>query len=200
MVAWNTTNNTNSFNFLIGSAADAARGTDGAYALETIRGFTQVYGANSFVEKYAQYLCMGTKCRGWTPKTGVVRIGKPLPEVVFRSNHAFSPKIMETQEPLFNDTVFRYDLQHDLFSQLTGTPITDNIAVSIVASLGTKGKNFLTCDQDYTHGENVMSIAYMPDIASKGHFYVSWEQGKGSGLPWTPAACNGYIRLDLKDF
>ena len=36
---WKATNNTNSFNFLIGSAADAATpGADGANALETIRG------------------------------------------------------------------------------------------------------------------------------------------------------------------
>ena len=67
------------------------------------------------------------------------------------------------QEPLFNDTVFRYMLQHDLFNALQGTQIDDLIAVSIVATLGTKGKNFLSCDpSNFANGENVMSIAYMP--------------------------------------
>ncbi len=83
------------------------------------------------------------------------------------------------QEPLFNDTVFRYFLQHDLISDLTGTPsllqeyrsasprsvgtaIDDQLAVSIVATLGTKGRNFLTCAQSYQDGENVMSTSVLP--------------------------------------
>ena len=71
---------------------------------------------------------------------------------------------MKTQEPLFNDTVFRYDLMHSLFSDLEKNEslIDDRIAIQIVATLGTKGRNFLTCNQSFEHGENVMSIAYMP--------------------------------------
>lgn len=112
MTVWNATNNTNSFNFLIASASDGAvAGKDAAYALETIRGFTQQYGANSPIEAAATYQCPGRTCHGWTNQTGTVRIGFPLPEAVWRSNHAFSPKIMQTQEPLFNDTIWRYNLQ-----------------------------------------------------------------------------------------
>ncbi len=48
MRVWNSTNNTNSFNFLIGSASD-----EKAFALETIRGFTQQYADNSPVEAAA---------------------------------------------------------------------------------------------------------------------------------------------------
>jgi hypothetical protein len=44
---------------------------------------------------------------GWTNATGVVPIGAPLPEAVWRTNHGFAPTVMATQEPLFNDTVFR---------------------------------------------------------------------------------------------
>ena len=116
MAIWNATNNTNSFNFLIGASASSE-----AYALETIRGFTQQYGADSPVERAATYDCSGAalaECRKWTNETGEVHIGKPLPECVWRTNHAFSPTVMKTQEPLFNDTVFRYDLMHSLFSDL----------------------------------------------------------------------------------
>ncbi len=201
MRIWNSTNNTNSFNFLIASAADGS-----ALALETIMGFTQQYGANSPVEAAAVYQCPGNSCRGWTNQTGAVRIGAPLPECVFRSNHAFSPVVMRTQEPLFNDTVFRYALQHDLFAQLTGSPIDDQTAVSIVATLGTKGVNFLSCDpSNFARGENVMSVAYMPGArtspvaSAKGYLYVAWEQGKGSAKPWSPAACNNYIRISFDD-
>jgi hypothetical protein len=45
MRVWNSTNNTNSFNFLLGSAKDSK-----AFALETIRGYTQEYADNSPVE------------------------------------------------------------------------------------------------------------------------------------------------------
>jgi hypothetical protein len=41
----------------------------------------------------------------------------------------------KVQEPLFNDTVFRYMLQHDLFVGLQQTLIDDVDAVSIVATL-----------------------------------------------------------------
>lgn len=196
MRVWNATNNTNSFNFLVASSADGK-----AYALETIRGFTQQYADNSPVEAAATYNCgSGNACREWTSQRGVVHIGKPLPEVVFRSNHAFSPSILPTQEPLFNDTVFRYDLQHDLFAALTGTPIDDVLAVSIVATLGTKGPNFLTCAPQ-KDGENVMSISYAPGPRSAsnkyGWLHIAWEQGKGSNATWTPAACNPYVKINF---
>jgi hypothetical protein len=67
MQIWNATNNTNSFNFLIGSGKDKQ-----AYALETIRNFTQEYGANSDIERNAKYMCFGTDCHKWTNETGTV--------------------------------------------------------------------------------------------------------------------------------
>jgi len=116
MTVWNNTDNTNSFNFLIGSSNDLkVKHHPGAYALETMMGYTAVYGDNSDVERDATYFCQKNECRGWTNQTGVVKIGNPLPQAVFRSNHAFAPLVMNTQESLFNDTVFRYNLMHDLF-------------------------------------------------------------------------------------
>jgi len=204
MGTWNGTNNTNSFNFLIGSAVDAKKATKttgtGAFALETIMGFTAVY-PDSQKEASATVFCQPKECSGWTNQTGVVYIGHPLEEAVWRTNHAFDPLIMNSQESLFNDTVFRYDLMHDLFVGLKaeGKPIDDVIAVSIVATLGTKGKNFLSCDpSNFGRGENVMSIAYAPGPRLNdqfGHFYVAWEQG---GKNWRPAACNPYVRIDFQ--
>lgn len=89
-------------------------------------------------------------------------------------------------------------MQHDLIDALTGTPISDVLAVSIVATLGTKGVNFLSCDPSnfVRHGENVMSIAYALQ-QNGGYFFVAWEQGKGANAAWSPAACNPYVRIDL---
>jgi len=196
-VDWNGTNNTNSFNFLIASANDAAKATKesgtGAYALETIMGYTSYYAANSDIERDATYYCAPGDCK-WTPEVGTIHIGTPIPEAVWRSNHAFDPNIMQTQEPLFNDTVFRYNLMYDIFTDLEtkGIQIDEPIAVGIVATLGTKGKNFFSCDpSNFAKGENVMSIAYAP---SDKRLYIAWEQG---GTQWRPAACNPFVLIDF---
>ena len=193
MTLWNTTNNTNSFNFLIGSAEDKA-----AFALETMRGFTGVFPADSPIERNATYDCgeaphVDPTCAEWTDKTGLVRIGFPAKEAVWRTNHGMNPRIMATQEPLFNGTVFRYNLMRDLFAgfQAANVKIGDAEAVGIVASLGTKGNNFLTCDQ-VLNGDNVLSVAYVPGEA---RFFVAWEDGSGSA--WRPAACAPYLAFNI---
>eukprot|EP01090_Pellita_catalonica_P001670 TRINITY_DN11432_c0_g1_i1.p1 TRINITY_DN11432_c0_g1~~TRINITY_DN11432_c0_g1_i1.p1 ORF type:complete len:519 (+),score=87.78 TRINITY_DN11432_c0_g1_i1:144-1559(+) len=203
MSVWNGTHNTNSFNFLIGSAPDALKGNNGAYALETIMGFTAQFPADSPIEAAATYNCSGANaadCRKWTNETGIVHIGRPLPEAVWRTNHGLSPVVLKTQEPLFNNTVFRYNLMNKLFNELQAAKqqIDDEIAVDIVATLGIKGVNYFTCAQDL-QGDNVMSIAYAPGPRGKesplGHMYIAWEAGSGS--EWRPAACAPYIRVDL---
>jgi len=197
---WKSTNNTNSFNFLIGSASDALSKNNGAYALETMMGYSAIFAADSPVEKAATYFCPPKTCTGWTNKTGNIHIGKPLPNVVWRTNHGFDPRIMATQEPLFNDTVFRYDLMYKLFTDLEkkNVQIDDTTAVAIVATLGIKGKNFMSCDPaNFPHGENVMSIAYAPGSrpsSKSGYLFISWEQG---GSAWRPAACNPYVLVDF---
>jgi len=197
---WKATNNTNSFNFLIGSAEDAIVGRNGAVALETIRDYTGTFADNSSVEAKAVYYCAPGACSGWTTQTGLVHIGSPIPNAVWRSNHGFDPRVMATQEPLFNNTVIRYSLMHDLFEglEIAGTLVDDNTAVAIVATIGTKGENYNTCEQTL-NGDNVMSIAYAPgqrlQNADKGHFFIAWETG--SGTSWRPAACSPYLRVDL---
>ena len=113
---------------------------------------------------------------------------------------------METQEPLFNNTIFRYDLQHDIFEELQsqGKKVDDNTAVRIVATLGTKGPDYFSCNQDMTRGDNVMSIAYAPgnrgSASKNGMFYVAWEQSRGSKDLWRPAACMNYIQINFDHF
>ena len=78
---WNSGNNTNSFNFLIGAAKDSQ-----ALAVETIRGYSAFFSANSPVEASATYDCSGTalaECKTWTNETGQVKIGKPIPVIYF---------------------------------------------------------------------------------------------------------------------
>jgi len=210
MTVWNATNNTNSFNFLIGSAPDALKykaspspAINGAFALETIMDFTAQFPANSSIERAATFYCKGNACQSWTNQTGEVHIGSPLPEAVWRTNHGFNPRVMATQEPLFNNTVFRYNIMHDLFENLAaeGTLIDDHVAIGIVATLGTKGVDYFTCDQDFGHADNIMSIAYAPGPrtpnapSSAGHMYIAWESGGGSS--WRPAACSPYMMFDL---
>jgi hypothetical protein len=212
MQVWTSTNNTNSFNFLIGSATDAVNGNNqgGAYALETIRGYTAVFPANSPVEQNAMYNCTADpNCQSWTNQTsGMVQIGFPLPEAVWRSNHGFNPRVMNTQEPLFYDTIFRYNLMHDLFDglQKEGTLIGDDEALGIVSTLGTKGSDVWTeCDPSkWSDGSNVMSIVYAAGerpSASQGYFYVAWEAGGiNTNATWRPAACATYIKVDMSQF
>jgi len=202
MDVWKATNNTNSFNFLIGSAPDALAGRDGAYALETIRGYTSVYGANSERERAAWYYCGpkgSTHHCSWTNETGMVSLGRPLVDAVWRSNHAVDPDIMLTQEPLFNDTMFRYNILADLIAE-TGVAggIDDQVAADITATLGIKGPDFFSCKQDFHEGSVIMSVVYAPGPRPQqpsGYLYVAWEGGQGS--TWTPASCMPYIRFDL---
>jgi hypothetical protein len=60
---------------------------------------------------------------------------------------------MATQEPLFNNTVFRYDLMHDLFTgyEEKNQLITDSTAIYITAALATKGNNYFSCDPSLFH-------------------------------------------------
>ena len=89
---------------------------------------------------------------------------------------------------------------HDIFERLgeSNHLIDDADAVRIVATLGTKGENFLTCDQHFD-GDNVLSIAYAPGERSNGekfgHLFAAWESGAGPS--WRPAACSPFVRIDF---
>ena len=62
-----------------------------------------------------------------------------------------------------------------------------------------KGPNFFSCDasQFADGGTTIMSVVYAP---GDGHAWVSWEDATPQRTEWVPAACNPYVRIDLKRF
>ena len=119
----------------------------------------------------------------------------PLADAIWRTNHAMHPTVMRTQEPLFNDTTFRYELLHKMFTQAEADQvrIDDKHAVEIAATLGIKGPDFLSCNANqFEHGSNVLSAVYVPSAARA---WVAWEDGTAD--QWRPAACNTYVRFDF---
>ena len=58
------------------------------------------------------------------------------------------------------------------------------------------GKDEENCNPElYTQGENILSVTYDP---SRLTVYAAFEDGAGEA--WVPAACNGYVEIDLKQW
>lgn len=200
---WEATNNTDSMNFLIGSAKDGK-----AMAIEAMRGYSGFFTDNDPVEAAAT--CdVASPAEGRPAGTcgdgfleieaigGKKAIGAPLHNVVWRTNHAMDPHHMPSQMPLSNNTAFRYGLLHDLFSEheAQGKPLGALEAISVAAALGIKGPDFLSCDpSQFAEGSHILSVVYLPEVGS-GHAYASWEDGHLQS--WRPAACSTYVHLDL---
>lgn len=191
---------------MIGSAKDGK-----SMAVEAMRGHSAFYSDNDPVEAAATCKVgnpterkAGTCGSGFhdvPEKDGHKQMGYPLTEAVWRSNHAVDPVHLETQEPLFNDTAFRYMLLHDLIQEhaTQGVKMSAKEAISIASALGIKGPNFLTCDQQGdagSHaGSNVLSAVYEPELGA-GSAYVAWEDGTGDDR--VPAACTSYVHFDFR--
>ena len=71
---------------------------------------------------------------------------------------------MQTQVPLWNDTVWRYTHISDRITALqqAGKTMDDLDGIDIVATLGQKGGDYYSCSQDFSHGSNIMSIFFAP--------------------------------------
>ena len=71
---------------------------------------------------------------------------------------------MQTQVPLWNDTVWRYTHISDRITALqqAGKTKDDLDGIDIVATLGQKGGDYYSCSQDFSHGSNIMSILFAP--------------------------------------
>eukprot|EP00051_Salpingoeca_urceolata_P002241 m.48388 g.48388 ORF g.48388 m.48388 type:complete len:599 (+) comp11994_c0_seq2:66-1862(+) len=210
---WHANNNTAAFNFLVGSAHDApptaallgSRGSapPAAVAFEAISGYNGEFsGAPSPVEAAASYQCInatvmdGKPC-DWPGNSDPLSIGHPEPDMVWRSNHALDPKVMASQEPLWDDTVMRYFLLHDRMSEAASKPgrMTVADALNITALLGIKGRDYGSCAPDNIknpEASHVLSVVYDP---SRHDVYVAWEDGHAES--WRPAACNTYLHINF---
>lgn len=221
---WHSHNNTAAFNFLVASSGALARAvvpagnTDpdttgvsnvleaasapGALALEAIGRYNGEFSGGSSIEASATYNCTngtvldGSACH-WPGQPAPVAIGMPLPTAVFRTNHGLHPRVMLSQEPLWNDTVMRYVLIHDEIVKAGAreSKMTLASALNITALLGQKGGDYGSCARaNFKTGDasNILSVVYDPSLATA---LVAWEDGTADG--WTPAACNPYLRLDL---
>lgn len=203
---WQATANTDSMNFMIGSAKDGK-----SMAIEAMRGHSAFYLDNDPVEAAATCKDIqstgpgscGTAYPEVRAKEGLKRIGFPLPSAVWRSNHAMDPEHRRSQAPMSNDTAFRYSLIHDLIleHERRRKLIGHAEAVSIAAALGVKGPNFLSCDPAQfkgikaANGANTFSAVYQP-VVGAGAAYLAWEDGSKDS--WRPAACSTYVKFELE--
>lgn len=184
---WESTNNTVGFNHMIGSAEDSR-----ALVMETMKGYTAYFNDMDSREDGAV-----------DPQTGEV-YGHTLPEAVYRTNHGYDPVTQEYYNwygyHAYEDSKRRYNSIHDAFVQyeVDGVKIGPQEAVTVCATAAIKGDGTdeNTCNPSlYLQGENILSVTYDP---SERTIYAAFEDGAGSN--WVPAACNGYIKIDLKEW
>jgi hypothetical protein len=190
---WSKTKNTMGINHGIGSAADAR-----FMALETrVRNFFSVMehiGALHCLPfprpltftypprpqaDYTAYFSDNDPREGNFTYNGT-RYGFPLPEAVWRTNHAYDSGITSERLPSpmpEEDTFNRYLLLHDTFVgyAASGTSISDLQAVNLTAIVGDKGgserASFLTCAHA-AQGENIISATFVPSAHGTRCFHV----------------------------
>lgn len=178
---WQSTNSTVGFNHGIGSASDGK-----AVLMETMMGNSAIFGANDIRE--SDYVYNG------------IQIGSPREEAVYRTNHGYDTYTIEhymwNNTGAMDDSIERYLAFPEAFDSYAAskTSISFVEAVNITAILGSKGDNKYVCESPYTHGSNVLSVAYEP--ASK-FAYAAWEHGTGDA-DWRPAACSTYLKIDFR--
>jgi hypothetical protein len=184
MTILNETNNTVGFNFMVGSASD-----NKATCLETMAGYTAAFGSMDEREVGAV-----------DPYTGEV-YGFPLSNAVYRTNHGYDPVTQENYQwygyHAYEDSKRRYNDMYKMFSayEAEGVKVGVQEAVTITATVGEKGDGTdeAVCDPAlYAKGLNILSVTYDPNALT---LYTAFEDGEGAD--WVPAACNGYIKVDM---
>ena len=184
MTVWNSTQNTVGFNHGIGSAVDGS-----AVLLETMMHSTAVFSDND--PREATYIYNGEN------------IGRPRKDAIFRTNHGYDPYSISHFQ--WNGTnamqysVERYYMFADTFDYYESADVLMDVAeaVNITALVGDKGEATMTsCVPPYDDAGNILSVVYDP---SKIEVYAAWENGHRSDQSWSPAACNTYVKLNLKD-
>ena len=183
---WAETNNTVGFNHMIASAADQS-----ALVIETNSQTSAYFSANDPREAAAAFPGPG----------GRIIHGAPMEDAVFRTNHGFDLSIvshfMWNTTGAYNDSDHRYHLIADTIRS-SAQPIGALDAVRLTALIGQKGPDYAACTPPFKGGCNVLSVATDPTNLIA---YAAWEDGAGTGSEpgnWRPAACNAYIKLDMK--
>jgi len=184
---WKKTKNTMGINHGVGSAADAK-----FMALETRADYTAYFSDND--PREANFTYEGE------------RYGFPLPEAIWRTNHAYDSGITSHRLPSpkpQGDTFNRYMLLHDTFEgyRTGGVAISDLQAVNLTAIVGDKGgssrSSFLTCDHA-AQGENIISATFVPSVHGDGVMYLAFENGHNT--THVPACCNNYVKIPMAQF
>mmetsp|Transcript_57157 Transcript_57157/g.134534 ORF Transcript_57157/g.134534 Transcript_57157/m.134534 type:complete len:492 (-) Transcript_57157:53-1528(-) len=183
---WSSTNNTMGINHVVGAASDPA-----AMALETCAGYTAYFGANDTRERDAT-----AQDKSGHPE----RIGFPLPNAVWRTNHGYDPTWLKTamrQNSPTSDTQVRYDLFHEALVnyERAGVRLSLLEAANMTKLVGDKGgsdrQSFLHCVKG--KGSTILSVAMDPSNMTMA---VAFEQGAGADR-WA-ACCANYVVLDMK--
>lgn len=185
---WAATNNTVGFNHAIGSASD-----NQSVALETMKSNTAIFYANDMREQ--NQIVNGEN------------IGQPRPEAIYRTNHGYDQYTIENfmwnGTHAYNNSIYRYLLFPTLFDgyQTTNTIIAETEAVSITAIVSDKGEDqTYDCTGPFPKGDSVLSVTFDP---SEQIMYAAWESNDAGGNAndkWVPAACQTYIKLDMKEW
>ncbi|CAE7540161.1 unnamed protein product, partial [Symbiodinium microadriaticum] len=184
---WKATNNTVGFNFMIGSATDGR-----AMCMETMQDFT------------AYFIDMDERENGAVdPSTGEV-YGFTLPDAVYRTNHGYDPVTQENYQwygyHAYQDSKERYETIYQYFKNYEEQKVAVGAAeaVRVTSAVGIKGDGSTedVCDPAlYGEGLNVLSVTYQPGQKT---LFVAWEDGTGDA--WVPAACMGYIKVDMSQW
>eukprot|EP00049_Salpingoeca_infusionum_P017699 m.354045 g.354045 ORF g.354045 m.354045 type:complete len:509 (+) comp16908_c0_seq1:44-1570(+) len=182
-VFWNSTGNTMGMNHGIGSAAD-----NRFMALETNAVFTAMFMDND--PREANRVVDGK------------RVGFPLQEAVWRTNHGYDPQFLSTavSPKPGRDTLTRYMLLHDAFVDYanSSTLISDMQAVNLTAIVGDKGsETFLSCD-NASKGENIISATFVPSVNGDSIMYLAFENGHSD--KHVPACCNNYVKFNMGEY
>eukprot|EP01012_Entosiphon_sulcatum_P035677 TRINITY_DN4530_c0_g1_i1.p1 TRINITY_DN4530_c0_g1~~TRINITY_DN4530_c0_g1_i1.p1 ORF type:complete len:483 (+),score=95.83 TRINITY_DN4530_c0_g1_i1:53-1501(+) len=178
---WLATNNTMGMNLAIGSAADRK-----LLGMETCANYTASFFDNDPREAK---LVVNNET-----------IGAPMPNAVWRTNHAYDPTWLSTAAYKLpsSSSIKRYFLLHDTIKlyETTNTPIGPLQAVNITAIPAAKGHSFTTCGAPAVNGSNIISAAYHPAGLK---MWVAFENTDAQGLH-QPAACMPYIEFDVSQW
>lgn len=187
LAMWNATNNTVGFNHMIGSSKDGK-----AVAMETMKGFTAVF--HDMDEREANAV---------DPDTGDV-YGYPLKDALYRTNHGYDSVTQDHYQwygyHAYLDSKQRYKKIYDYFVNYEESNVLVGAAEAVVvtSAIGIKGdgSDEDNCNEDlYLEGANILSVTYDPAELT---LYAAFEDGTGDD--WVPAACNGYIKIDMKQW